>query len=332
MKLAFANKKARTWLVTFCLVFSLSMSASLISQVHAQFLVITLNSQKQEYFLNEQVTLWGNLTYQGEEVYDGIVSIEIISPENKTLTIRTVSTGPVYQENYTIRIAQFYPSDAQGNIRTTPYQRGTFAYFTARIQSTDIVERDLYFAINIYDKNGKPWAISSSFGKIYPGQTIITIIGYPIPSDFPSGTAAAYAVALTDKPQNNGVPHCPEAKTTFQVSTSTVTPVVTSSYQNGEYYLNFSMPINSKPGDYRVYATSIYQYTPAETETITFKIKVPDVNNDGVIDIYDLIIVSSAFGSVPGDSNWNPAADVNGDGGVDIYDLILIASNFGWTD
>ncbi len=56
-----------------------------------------------------------------------------------------------------------------------------------------------------------------------------------------------------------------------------------------------------------------------------------DINGDGVVDVYDLIIVASAYGSTPSDSNWNPNADINGDETVDIFDLILVASHYGET-
>jgi hypothetical protein len=56
-----------------------------------------------------------------------------------------------------------------------------------------------------------------------------------------------------------------------------------------------------------------------------------DVDGDGNVDMYDSLAASSAFGSHPGDPNWNSAADVNGDGTVDIFDFILMARNFGKT-
>lgn len=60
------------------------------------------------------------------------------------------------------------------------------------------------------------------------------------------------------------------------------------------------------------------------------KVKMPgDINGDGVVDIYDALLASTAFGSSPGDPNWNPAADMNGDGTVDIYDMIILSSHFG---
>jgi len=64
-----------------------------------------------------------------------------------------------------------------------------------------------------------------------------------------------------------------------------------------------------------------YGYTPT-----------PDINQDGIVDIYDLILIASAYGSRPGSPGWNPYADLNQDGVIDIYDLIIIASHYGQTN
>jgi thermitase len=56
-----------------------------------------------------------------------------------------------------------------------------------------------------------------------------------------------------------------------------------------------------------------------------------DVNEDGMIDIVDIVIVALAFGSKPGDPNWNPYVDLNQDGIVDIVDLVMVALHFGET-
>jgi len=57
----------------------------------------------------------------------------------------------------------------------------------------------------------------------------------------------------------------------------------------------------------------------------------PDVYDDGVIDIMDVLVVGSAFGSEPGDNNWNPIADLYTDGEIDIMDILIIAVVFGAT-
>ena len=64
-----------------------------------------------------------------------------------------------------------------------------------------------------------------------------------------------------------------------------------------------------------------------------------DVDSDSDVDIFDLAAVGLAFGSLPGDSNWNGDADINpgpgtdgtpeGDGQVNIFDLAMVGLNYG---
>ena len=51
-----------------------------------------------------------------------------------------------------------------------------------------------------------------------------------------------------------------------------------------------------------------------------------DINNDGVVDIQDMILVANSFDVVPPDT---PKVDVNKDGRIDIIDLLLVAVHFG---
>jgi len=52
-----------------------------------------------------------------------------------------------------------------------------------------------------------------------------------------------------------------------------------------------------------------------------------DINDDGIVDILDLVLVGREFGNETSDSD----ADVNKDGVVDISDLVLVARHFGKT-
>jgi len=56
-----------------------------------------------------------------------------------------------------------------------------------------------------------------------------------------------------------------------------------------------------------------------------------DVNNDGIVNIQDVLIAAVAFGSQPGDPNWNPDADLDGNGIINILDILIIAVHFGDT-
>jgi hypothetical protein len=56
-----------------------------------------------------------------------------------------------------------------------------------------------------------------------------------------------------------------------------------------------------------------------------------DVNGDGFINEEDLSLIVAAYGSHPGDPNWNPRADLNEDYVINTYDVSICASNQGYT-
>jgi hypothetical protein len=55
----------------------------------------------------------------------------------------------------------------------------------------------------------------------------------------------------------------------------------------------------------------------------------PDVNGDGIVDIMDLAIVASLYGTSAGHSRYNPATDLDQNGEIDILDLAIVARSFG---
>ena len=85
------------------------------------------------------------------------------------------------------------------------------------------------------------------------------------------------------------------------------------------------------PGDYpiSVTATSGTDNTTTAEATTTTTIEPPptpwDVNDDGTVDIRDLVLVAGQFG----ESGEGLTGDLNGDGTVNIQDLVIVASHFG---
>jgi hypothetical protein len=67
-------------------------------------------------------------------------------------------------------------------------------------------------------------------------------------------------------------------------------------------------------------------------DTLEFQVKwnLADVNADGKVDIYDMVLASHAYASTPPDPHWNPNCDMTKPYGImDIYDMAVIASNYG---
>jgi hypothetical protein len=55
---------------------------------------------------------------------------------------------------------------------------------------------------------------------------------------------------------------------------------------------------------------------------------VGDIKSDGIVDIFDAITLSGAFGATSTSKLWNVFADMKADGVIDIFDAILLSSNF----
>jgi hypothetical protein len=71
-------------------------------------------------------------------------------------------------------------------------------------------------------------------------------------------------------------------------------------------------------------------FTVSAGQTLVRTMKIPgDINGDGKVNLADLAALAQAWGSKPGDPNWNPNADLTGSGIVGLKDLVILAQNYG---
>jgi hypothetical protein len=71
-------------------------------------------------------------------------------------------------------------------------------------------------------------------------------------------------------------------------------------------------------------ALTLWRFDPAGSVT-------GDVNGNGRVDLIDLLIITFALGTSPGQRRWNPSCDLNGDLKVNVVDLLIAIMNFGKT-
>jgi parallel beta-helix repeat protein len=111
---------------------------------------------------------------------------------------------------------------------------------------------------------------------------------------------------------------------TLAAKNSTILDVLwdTSGFEMGNYTL--SAYLKSVPGDSDVKDNN---YTDGH-----IIITIPgDLNGDFKVSLVDLVILAQAYGSKPGDSNWNPNADIDDNGIVRLSDLVTLAQDYGRT-
>ena len=63
--------------------------------------------------------------------------------------------------------------------------------------------------------------------------------------------------------------------------------------------------------------------------TVDFSLINGDIDGDNEVTLFDFGALVAAFGSMPGDSNWNPIADLDGDEEVTLFDFGILVKNFG---
>jgi hypothetical protein len=86
------------------------------------------------------------------------------------------------------------------------------------------------------------------------------------------------------------------------------------------------------PGKYNVALKVVDNNTlwSANTQIVTITY-VTDLNKDCTVNILDVSTVAKAYGSKPGDPNWNETADLNKNNVVNILDISTIAKDYGKT-
>ena len=77
-----------------------------------------------------------------------------------------------------------------------------------------------------------------------------------------------------------------------------------------------------------VYANDTLGNTVA-SNTVQFTVHPADINFDGWVYVADNLLFAQAYGSRPGDVNWNPDADFTCDGWVYVADNLILAQNYG---
>ena len=99
-----------------------------------------------------------------------------------------------------------------------------------------------------------------------------------------------------------------------------------SNDSGSNYYINTSL---DKYGNYTYFILATDTSDNSATSSV-FDFSLPpnwDINNDGIINVFDQVLVSNHYGET-GSSGWI-REDVDNSGEIEVFDLVLISNNYG---
>jgi hypothetical protein len=295
---------------------------------------LEMSTNKSSYGLGATVKVYGTLTLGGNPITDGLVAVQVEDSMGELKLIRVVPTGTP-PPPWKVRIVEFLSCDSQGNPKSE-FTRGTLAYFKITVESFAVIKRQVKIFWNLFDWVGVSiGAICVLEDSLEPGERYsLGPISMPIPNDAFAGPAICTASILTEWPEDDGFPYCPEGLTEFAIIGGGSQPTVSSSEwastgSGGSFNVSFKLPSIAKLGNYSIYARA--RYNAWTSISFDYFWLLTDIDRDGEVKIQDLYIIAQAYGSKLGDQSWNPKADFNGDDQVDIADFYKVARDFGKT-
>lgn len=254
-------------------------------------------------------------------------------------------------DDYELEIVDFYSCDQLGNFRWY-FEKGSKIYFNLTVRNLMSDSKNVSISVSVFDELLDPIWGESFDTTIPPNGSEYYIINFTIPLWAHVGKGTAYTNIL-----EGTVSIVPEKNTNFYIWSECIDVTVhvqdlwgnpvfaqVSIWHDGGRIVakgitddlgNFDTSLIL--GEYAAKATSeigsnssTHHFNVSDTTYIIITFG-PDVNGDGIVDIFDVVICALAYGSRPGDPNWNPIVDLNNDEIVDIFDMVLIGIHYGET-
>jgi len=286
--------KALKTLLTFLF---LALLINVPLQAVPSTLQVTVYADKPSYYIEEKILVYGKVTMDGVPIENELVALEVHDPAESTIVTRTLETNVsgIYSAKFQL------PSEASA---------GTYTVYVSCSHNEARAENTTSFELKL---KALALTVKTTKESYMVGETIIihgnvTFEGLPL-------QGVLIALEVRDPNQSPMVMRVVETEA------------------DGSYELHFNMPNDSKKGNYTVHATASYEtFKATEDKNFVYGGSVipGDVDGDGDVDIYDVVIILAAYGSRPGDPNWDPRADITEPyNKIDLYDAVLAMSHYG---
>jgi len=246
---------------------------------------------------------------------------------------RTLQTGDIENANWPVDITDLYSCDMHGNPQNG-FMRGSTAYLKVAWKNNSNVSQSIMVTLYLKFSTGSPFQAFYHKVSTFANSSSYILSSFEIPSTAPTGTTTIYSSLYTDFPKDGGTPYCPEKDATFTITSSfgiqpstynSISASSTSSFQTA-----ITLPkVDVILGNYAVYGSCQYENETVLSSTQFEAIIVGDIDGNMKVDMVDIGLCCKAYGSKPGDSNWDPRCDVYNDGKIDMIDIGIVCKNYG---
>ncbi|MBS7621639.1 right-handed parallel beta-helix repeat-containing protein, partial [Candidatus Bathyarchaeota archaeon] len=187
-----------------------------------------------------------------------------------------------------------------------------------------------------------PYIIDENNRDRYPLMNIRGTHDVTVASVTPSKTVIGqgYSATITVTVQNKG--DLTQIFNTHVLANTTIIQTITTYLKSGQtktLTVQWTTTGWTK-GKYEVY--SIADRVPGETDQQAednlliygyVKVTIPgDIDGDKDVDIYDVVVIASAYDAKTGQPRYVPNADIDGNGHINIYDVVIATSRYGYTE
>lgn len=334
------GKKAISILTLILILLSFMVAPS-----SSMFIFVTVYTNKEKYNYRELVEVFGSIYKDGQPVEGGLVAIEVKS-SSKRLLLRTVPTGTLGFDGWSVEITKFLVCDPQGNpVPPNIYRGENFkAYLGLTVKNNRITNQTIIMVITLYDMDFTVLLYDYCKVTLAPQSETTWITEVRIPEWSSVGTGMAFANVLTDWPEANGYPCCPEKSINFNILSSTplqsrgaLSPSSLSTdydatQNSATYNMQFRLPPYWSPYN-ETYSISVVAFYRGDTDfaNTTFRvvyIHPEDITLDGKIDIFDVVVFTASYDSKSGDPLWNPQLDIVANGKINIHDIVQVTAKY----
>jgi len=285
LKASKLGKKVVTYYLCI-IVMSLTFISALIlsSTTYPVTIEFTVKTGKPSYYMRESVDIYSNFMVNGSPTANLLIGLEIVNPTGLNTIYRTLQTnsspeGPIIANITLGKIKSTFPLVFEPK---TSFKKGDIMDLNITLQNTSSEGFNIELTVSVYDSTNTFLGLSAVLAKTFISghhslSSFATLGSEGIPSWASIGEATVYVNVFNRIGTHNIIPCSREKSRSFIIAnmfgaeSHMRSPIFNPSRINSTYNLTSRLGPYALPGQYRIYATSSYNYeTVLETFTVQY--------------------------------------------------------------